>query len=245
MTTFNIYPAIDLMEGNVVRLKKGDPNQKTIFSNNPLSIANKWLSFGAKWLHIVNLDAAFGYDDDNNMQAITMIQNEFQNKSIAIQIGGGIRSFEQIDNYLNRGITRIILGTKAIEDQNFVADAIRKFGPSRIVIGIDARNGFVSTHGWKKDSSIIALSLTQELKTIGVKTIIYTDINRDGIGSGINLSATQELAQQSGMEVIASGGVNSISDIVSVREAGLSGVIVGRALYDGTIDPKKLFEIQE
>ena len=245
MTVFTIYPAIDLMNGDVVRLKKGNPDQKTIFSSDPLSVANQWLNLGAKWLHIVNLDAAFGNDDSNNIIAIKKIQNEFQNKSINIQIGGGIRSFDQINNYLDERITRIILGTKAIEDQLFVTEAIKKFGPSSIVIGIDARNGFVSTHGWKNDSSTTAISLVNELKIIGVKTIIYTDINRDGIGSGINLEATLSLAEQSGLEVIASGGVNSITDVESVKQAGLAGVIVGRALYDHKIDPDILFKIQE
>ncbi len=245
MTAFKVFPAIDLMDGDVVRLMKGDPDQKTIFSSDPPSMAIKWLTLGAKWLHIVNLDAAFGYDDSNNMLAIRKIQKDFQNRSIDIQIGGGIRSFDQIDKYLNEGISRVILGTKAIEDQKFVIDAINKFGSSRIVIGIDARNGFVSTHGWKKDSSITAISLANELKIIGVKTIIYTDINRDGIGTGINLSATLSLAEQSGLEVIASGGVNSFSDVESVKQAGLAGVIVGRALYDNKIDPAILFEVQE
>lgn len=245
MSKFTIYPAIDLMNGNVVRLKQGDPSQKTVYSSEPEQMAIKWLNLGAKWLHVVNLDGAFDDEDNKNIIAIKRILQETKDNPIKIQMGGGLRSMEMIKQTLDLGIQRVILGTIAVEKLELVEIAIQEFGPEKIIIGIDARDGVVSTHGWTVNQSLDALTFALNLKQIGVQTIIYTDISRDGVGGGVNLNTTIELAQKSGLDVIASGGIYSNEDVSAVKTAGLSGVIIGRALYEESIDPQTVFNLQE
>ncbi|MBW6472028.1 MAG: 1-(5-phosphoribosyl)-5-[(5-phosphoribosylamino)methylideneamino]imidazole-4-carboxamide isomerase [Anaerolineaceae bacterium] len=245
MRKFTVYPAIDLMNGNVVRLKQGDPSQKTIYSSEPEKMAKKWLDVGAKWLHVVNLDGAFDDEDNKNIKAIKRILLETKDNPINIQMGGGLRSLEMIKQTLDLGIHRVILGTIAVEKLDMVEIAIQEFGHEKIIIGIDARDGVVRTHGWTVDQPLDALTLSQNLRRIGVKTIIYTDISRDGVGGGVNLNSTVELAQKSGLDVIASGGIYSNEDVLAVKKAGLSGVIIGRALYEQSIDPHTIFNLQE
>lgn len=245
MSTFTIYPAIDLLKGNVVRLKQGDPNQKTIYSSDPAAIAAKWSGFGARWLHIVNLDGALDAEDDMNYGAIQKILSAINPELMKVQFGGGLRSLEMIRKMLDLGLSRVILGTVVVENPDVVETAIKEFGSDRIIAGIDARDGMVRTHGWTVDQSVDALEVTLAMKQIGIETIIYTDINRDGVGGGVNLKATADLARKSGLDVIASGGIYSKEDLLAVKQAGLSGVIVGRALYEEKIDPQSIFGIQE
>lgn len=230
--SFTIYPAIDLRAGKVVRLKEGDPARMTAYSDDPAEMANKWLSMGAAWLHVVNLDGAFGESDNANRSALESILK----LGAHVQFGGGMRSLDAIENAIELGVSRVVLGTIAIEKPQVVEDALKKFGPEKIAVGIDARDGFVAVRGWKDDSKIPAAALTLQMRTFGLRTVIFTDIRRDGLGSGLNIASTRELADVSGLDVIASGGVHTIDDVVAARKAGLAGTIIGRALYEGTVE---------
>jgi phosphoribosylformimino-5-aminoimidazole carboxamide ribotide isomerase len=230
--SFIVYPAIDLRNGKVVRLKEGDPNRMTSYSDDPAQIASQWLSAGATWLHVVNLDGAFGESDSANQIAVKSILK----LGARVQFGGGLRSLNAIEKVFEMGVSRAVLGTIAIEEPQIVKDAIQKFGAEKIAVGIDARDGFVSVRGWKDDSKILATDLALQMRTFGLDTVIFTDIRRDGLGSGLNIESTRELADVSGLDVIASGGVHTIDDVIAACDAKLSGVIIGRALYEGTID---------
>ncbi len=230
--SFTIYPAIDLRGGKVVRLKEGDPDRMTSYSDDPVEVATRWLGIGAEWLHVVNLDGAFGESDDANRSALKAILK----LGAQVQFGGGLRSLAAIDAALSLGVNRVVLGTLAIENTVVVADALKKFGAGKIAVGIDARDGFVSVRGWKNDSKISAGELARQMRTLGLRTVIFTDIRRDGLGSGLNIDSTRALAEASGLDVIASGGVHTIEDVIAARDANLLGVIIGRALYEGTIE---------
>lgn len=229
MTEFIVYPAIDLRGGQVVRLKQGDPARKTIFGNDPAAVARRWLEAGAIWLHVINLDGAFGEPDDANRAALQAILGT----GAQVQLGGGLRSLETVRTILNMGVQRAVIGTAAIENPELVRQVVANFGPEHLAVGVDAREGRVHTRGWVDDSGVDAFTLAEELRAEGVETIIVTDINRDGMGSGVNVELAKRLAQTTDMRVIASGGVDSLDDIRRVRQADLPGVIVGRALYDG------------
>jgi phosphoribosylformimino-5-aminoimidazole carboxamide ribotide isomerase len=230
--SFIIYPAIDLRAGKVVRLKEGDPARMTAYSDNPAETAQRWLSAGAQWLHVVNLDGAFGESDNANRLALESILK----LDAQVQLGGGLRSLEAINTALSLGVSRVVLGTIAIEQPGIVADSLTKFGAEKIAVGIDARDGLVRVRGWKDNSGISAIDLALQMRTLGLRTVIFTDTRRDGLGSGLNILSTRELADVSGLDVIASGGVHTIEDVLAAREADLSGVIIGRALYEGTIE---------
>jgi phosphoribosylformimino-5-aminoimidazole carboxamide ribotide isomerase len=232
--SFTIYPAIDLRGGKVVRLKEGDPARMTSYSDDPAKTGQRWLSAGASWLHVVNLDGAFGESDNANRAALESILK----CGARVQFGGGMRSLDAMDAALSLGVTRVILGTIAIEQPDVVADAVKRFGTERIAVGIDARDGLVRTRGWKDDSGVSALDLALQIRDTGIGTVIFTDVSRDGLGSGLNIPATRELSERSGLDVIASGGVHTIDDVLAAKDAGLAGCIIGRALYDGTIDLK-------
>lgn len=234
-----IYPAIDLRGGKVVRLKEGDPARMTAYSDDPAEMARKWLSMGAVWLHVVNLDGAFGESDDANRSALEVILK----LGAQVQFGGGMRSLDAIEDAIALGVSRVVLGTIAIEQPKVVIAALKKFGPEKIAVGIDARDGLVAVRGWKSDSGILAKDLALQMRTVGLRTVIFTDIRRDGLGSGLNMPSTRELADVSGLDVIASGGVHTLDDVIAVREAKLSGVIIGRALYDGTVDLEKALQV--
>ncbi len=230
-----IYPAIDLRGGKVVRLKEGDPARMMTYSDDPAEMARKWLGMGAAWLHVVNLDGAFGESDDANRSALEAILK----LGAQVQFGGGMRSLDAIENAIALGVSRVVLGTIAIEQPKVVIAALKKFGPEKIAVGIDARDGLVAVRGWKSDSGILAKDLALQMRTVGLRTVIFTDIRRDGLGSGLNIPSTRELADVSGLDVIASGGVHTLDDVIAARDAKLSGVIIGRALYEGTIDLKE------
>jgi len=233
--SFTIYPAIDLRNGKVVRLKEGDPARLTAYSDDPKETALRWLEAGAKWIHVVNLDGAFGESDNANRSALeSILETDAQ-----VQFGGGMRSLDDVKDALELGVGRVVLGTVAVEEPDVVDDALSCFGPERISVGIDARDGYVRTRGWKDDSGISAEQLALQMRTLGLRTVIFTDIRRDGLGSGLNIPATRELADGSGLDVIASGGVHTMDDVIAARDTNLAGVIIGRALYEGTISLKE------
>jgi phosphoribosylformimino-5-aminoimidazole carboxamide ribotide isomerase len=236
--SFTIYPAIDLRGGHVVRLREGDPACTTTYGDDPAATARRWLNAGASWLHVVNLDGAFGERDMANHQALLSILKVAHEFDKQVQFGGGLRSLDAIDRALNLGVSRVVLGTIAIEQPRVVVEALKNFGSSRVAVGIDARDGLVLVHGWKSNSGIAAVDLAIQMRDLGVRSIIFTDVNRDGVGRGLNIEATQELAPLSGLELIASGGVQTLEDVRAARDANLSGVIVGRAIYEGTLDLK-------
>lgn len=239
--SFTIFPAIDLRHGRVVRLQYGDPEHQTVFSDDPVAMAEKWLAAGAEWLHIVNLDGAFDEAGAANLQVLPRLI-ELEAK---VQFGGGVRTLDDMERVLEAGVARVILGTAAIETPALVGQAIAHFGADRIVVGIDARDGRVQTRGWLKDTAVTPAELGQKMKALGVRTAVYTDINRDGVLTGVNAAATAELAQATGLHVIASGGVASLDDIrqcYTLAYQGIAGVITGRAIYDGRINLQEAFD---
>jgi len=242
MSNFTIYPAIDLRDGKVVRLKEGDPARMTFYGDDPSKTAEHWLSMGARWLHVVNLDGAFGENDLKNQAALEAILSVAKEHNVKVQFGGGLRSLNTMERALDLGASRLVLGTIAIEQPDIVSEAINKFGTGRVAVGIDARDGFVRVRGWKDKSEILAMDLTFQMRERGVKTIVFTDISRDGLGSGLNIPATRALAEGSKLDVIASGGVHTLEDVLAARDAELAGVIVGRAIYDGSLDLKQALD---
>lgn len=228
-----IFPAIDLRGGKCVRLIQGDFDKETVYSDDPRATALKWQSMGAKFLHVVDLDGARAGEPQN----ITTIKNILDAVKIPIEVGGGIRTLDDVEKLLALGVRRVILGSVAVENISLVEDAAKKFG-DKIVVGIDARGGFVATHGWEKSSAVKAEELAKKIVAAGVKTIIYTDIAKDGMLSGVNAENFAELAKNSGAEIIASGGVKSLEDIRALKAAKIAGVIVGKAIYTGTLDLK-------
>ncbi len=234
MSPFTVYPAIDLRAGKVVRLVQGDPARQTVYDDNPAKIARQWLAAGASWLHVVNLDGAFGHQDTNNLQALNAILAAVAGRG-HVQFGGGLRSLDDIERVLSLEAGRVILGTAAIESPDMVAEAIARFGAEKIGVGIDARDHQVQVRGWVRAAGIDPITLGKELARLKVRTAVYTNIARDGVGSGVDVAASQRLAEETGLSVIAAGGVASLADVQRVREAGLSGVIIGRALYEGQV----------
>lgn len=241
--SFTIYPAIDLRGGKVVRLKEGDPARMTLYSDDPAEVAKRWLAMGARWLHVVNLDGAFGEGDGANQQALLSILKAANEFGADVQFGGGLRSLDSMSQALSLGVSRIVLGTIAVEQPDVVTKALKKFGAEKIAVGIDARDGVVRVRGWQSDGGVSVQDLALQMRMLGLCTIIFTDVSRDGMGHGLNITATRELADVSGMDVIASGGVNTLDDVMMARDAGLSGAIVGRALYEETIDLEETLKV--
>lgn len=240
--SFTIYPAIDLRGGRVVRLKEGDPKRMTTYSDDPVETARRWLEAGARWLHVVNLDAAFGESDDANRAAIEALLPVAKRFEAQVQLGGGIRSLDSVARAMDLGVSRAVLGTIAVEQPQTVVAALEKFGAGRIAAGIDARDGLVRVRGWKDNSGLPATELALRLKAAGLRTVIFTDVSRDGLGSGLNIPSTRALADSSGLDVIGSGGVKTLGDVIAARQAKLSGVVIGRALYEGTIDLRNVLK---
>ena len=232
MSEFTIYPAIDLRQGRVVRLAQGDPGRETCYSDDPLQVAQRWEAAGAIWLHCVNLDGAFGEKGKQNHQALTRILET----PLSVQFGGGIRDIPSITQAFDLGASRVVVGTAFVEAPGFVLAALDQFGPERVAVGIDARDGIAQIRGWQEAAMITAEDLAQRWADMGGRWLIFTDISRDGMGRGVNVDATTALADSTGLRVIASGGVRTLSDVQRVRDAGLAGVIIGRALYEGHIE---------
>jgi len=238
-----IIPAIDIQNGNCVRLRQGDFSQETIFHDNPVDMAKKWAEEGAERLHLVDLDGA-RLGSPVNIKIVSDICKSIPN--IPIQIGGGIRDIETAERYLETGASFIIIGTKAVEDPNFIKELCNKF-PGKIIVGVDAKNGEVATDGWKSISNRNVVELSKEFEGYGVTEIVYTDIEKDGMMKGLNINATLNLAKNVNIPIIASGGVSCIEDVnkISVHiDSGISGIIIGRALYEKKIsieEAKKIF----
>lgn len=236
MSAFIIYPAIDIRGGKCVRLVQGDYNQETIYNENPLEVAKSWEAQGGKFIHLVDLDGAkAGHPvNDEIIGAIAAGVN------VPVQVGGGLRSIEDVKRVLSLGVSRVILGTAAIEDREFTEAVLGTYG-DKVAIGIDARDGYVATRGWLETSSVKAEVLAKELAAKGAETFIFTDISRDGMMQGPNIEAIAALAAASGRTVIASGGVTVLKDLIQLNEhrhQGIGGAIVGKALYTGSIDLK-------
>lgn len=231
-----LIPAIDLKDGQCVRLKQGDMDQSTTFGDNPAAMARKWLDAGARRLHLVDLNGAFA-GQPKNLAAIKAILNEV-NSEIPVQLGGGIRDLDTIEKYLDAGLKYVIIGTAAVKNPGFLQDACSAFS-GHIIVGLDAKDGKVAIDGWSKLTGQDVFSVAKRFEDWGVESIIYTDIGRDGMLSGINIDATVRLAQSVRIPVIASGGLSNLEDIknlCAVRDDGVEGVICGRAIYTGDLD---------
>lgn len=223
-----VIPAIDLRGGKCVRLYQGDYSQETVFSDDPVDVALKWQSLGAKRLHLVDLDGAAGGEPYN----LATIEDIVQKITIPIQIGGGIREAGTIEQLLGTGVKRVILGTVAVEDPELVREACRNFGEA-IILGLDAREGYICTRGWREKTDLKATTLAHDMAKLGARRFIYTDISRDGTLSQPNFEAVAELLTETDLPVIASGGVSSISHLERLSRLGVEGAVVGRALYTG------------
>ncbi len=231
-----IFPAIDLKQGCAVRLSKGEMQSAKIYSKDPCELAKKFEDLGAKWLHLVDLDGAF-VGEAINFKAIERI---VKSTRLRVEVGGGIRDEARIKEYLSLGVDRFILGSAALKNRDFVRRMAKLY---RIVVGIDAKEGFVATEGWAELSRVKATDLARDYADAGVCAIICTDISRDGMLSGVNVEFSRSIAKASGIDTIASGGVKDMSDIIALKNAGsIAGLIVGKAYYEGTLDLKKAFE---
>ena len=233
-----LIPAIDIKNGKCVRLRQGNMNDETIYSENPLKIADRWIKEGAKHLHIVDLDGAVSGKPGN---AHTIHSITEAHPDIIIQVGGGIRDEDTIQTYLDAGVNYVIIGTRAVTTPHFVSDVCLEF-PNHIIVGLDTKDGKLATEGWSKLSNHDAVDMAQRFEEDGVVAIIFTDIGRDGMMSSVNISATLELCQHITIPVIASGGIKNMDDIKALCEIaseGVEGAITGRAIYEGTIDFRK------
>ncbi|NLK74560.1 MAG: 1-(5-phosphoribosyl)-5-[(5-phosphoribosylamino)methylideneamino]imidazole-4-carboxamide isomerase [Clostridiales bacterium] len=236
-----IFPAIDIKDGKCVRLSQGRFDNVLIYSDTPLNIAKLWEAQGASFIHIVDLDGALvGYSV--NDEVIKTIVSEVK---IPVQVGGGIRTIKDIEHKLSLGVDRVIIGTKAVNDPGFINEAIQSFGADRIVIGIDAKDGLVAIEGWETISNYNAISLALDMKKLGVKTIVYTDISKDGMLQGPNITHTNEIAKATGLNIIASGGISSLKDLELLQEIAIYGAIIGKALYENKIDLVKAIQMFE
>ena len=235
------YPAIDLKDGECVRLLRGNMEAATVFNNDPAAQAKSFEALGCKWLHLVDLNGAF-LGRPVNTRAVDKILNEI---SIPVELGGGIRDRDTIEMWLDKGVSRVILGTTAVRDPNFVCEVCRAY-PGKVAVGIDARNDGVAVEGWATATNITAQNLALKFEDVGVAALVYTDISRDGAMAGPNIEATMKLAEAVNIPVILSGGVSSMDDLKEVKRVGganLDGLICGRAVYDGLIDVAEATEI--
>jgi phosphoribosylformimino-5-aminoimidazole carboxamide ribotide isomerase len=231
MPTFTLFPAIDLRAGKVVRLAQGDPSRQTTYGDDPRAWAERWKSEGAEWLHVINLSGAFDEDARANLKALESILTV----GLKVEFGGGIRDQESLRLPLEMGVNRVFLGTAAIQNPALVDWAIASFGPAKIAGDIGARDGKVTVRGWQETTPLTILEVGQRFHQQGIAWCVLTDVARDGVSTGVNVSSAVELQAATGLQVVASGGVSTLEDIRRVRDAGLAGVIIGRALYEGQI----------
>ena len=233
-----IYPAIDIKDGNCVRLLQGKFSDLTVYGDNPAEMAKKWESLGGEYIHVVDLDGALKGHGVN----AEIIRQICESVSVPVQTGGGIRTMEDIEAKLSCGISRVIIGTKAVSNPDFVKEAVKKYG-DKIVIGIDAKDGMVAVEGWEKTSDFTALEFAKKMVDLGVKTIVYTDIATDGTLAGPNVEAMREMAAAVDADIIASGGIGNIEHIKALKDTGVEGVIVGKALYTDNVDLSEAIKI--
>lgn len=235
-----IYPAIDIIDGKAVRLTQGRYDDVTVFNDNPVDAAKQWVEAGATFIHLVDLDGArYGKSFVNQI-----IKDVTSQLNIPVQVGGGVRTIEDVDTRISAGASRVIIGTAAVKNPELVKKAVEKY-PDKIAVGVDAKNGMVAVTGWEEVSDITAVDLCLKMKEMGVKTIIYTDISKDGMMSGPNIDSTRELIEKTGMDIIASGGVSCMQDIENVKNINAAGVIIGKALYNGALDLKQVIDTFE
>ncbi len=227
-----LYPAIDMKDGKCVRLTQGLFDNVKVYGHNPCDMAKLWVSKGATFLHVVDLDGALAGRTVNE----SVIQELVRSVDIPIQLGGGIRSRQAVEYMLNLGISRVIIGTKAVKEPEFIRGLVEEFGAERIVIGVDAKDGMAAAEGWEEVSALTALKLCQIMKGYGVRHVVYTDIGRDGMLSGPNVAATKKLTDETGMDIIASGGVSCMEDLQELYEHNIKGAIIGKALYEKRLE---------
>ena len=233
-----IYPAIDLVDGKAVRLFKGDYAQMTVYSEDPASVAKDFQAAGAKYIHLVDLEGAKSGVPEN----VTTIRKIIAETDLFVEVGGGIRNLETVETYLSAGVNRVILGTAAVTDPAFLEEALAKYG-EKIAVGVDLKDGFVAIKGWTETSSLDAETFFGRMQTLGVKTVICTDISRDGAMKGTNRELYRELSAKYSIDLIASGGVSSLEDVEALAAMGLHGAIIGKAYYIGAIDLKTAIEV--
>ena len=233
-----IFPAIDLYGGKAVRLYKGDYAQMTVYSDNPVSVAKDFVAAGAKNIHIVDLEGAKN-GDTPNLATVCAIKEQ---SGLFCEVGGGVRSIQVVDRYINAGVDRVILGTAALSDPAFLQEVVAKYG-EKIAVGVDLKDGYVAVKGWTEKTDMEAFAFCERMQKLGVKTIICTDISKDGAMQGCNLPLYKELAERSSMQIIASGGVSNIENVKKLAEMDLYGAIIGKAYYTGDIDLKEAIEV--
>lgn len=221
-----LYPAIDMLDGQAVRLKQGKRDDVTVYGD-PVALARQWRDQGAQWLHLVDLTAAF----EGQSRHLPLIREVVAAFGGPVELGGGLRTMEDVDLRMEAGVSRVIIGTAAAENPDLVAEACRKY-PGQVAVGIDAKNGLVATRGWVEATALTAAELALRMRDLGVTTVIYTDVSRDGMMRGPNVPATKALIGQTGMEIIGSGGVSAIGDLLAFKEAGCAGAILGKAIYE-------------
>ena len=234
-----LYPAIDMLDGQAVRLRQGKRDDVTVFGN-PVDLAKKWRSTGAEWLHLVDLTAAF----EGKTAHLPLIREVVAAFDGRVELGGGLRTMADIALRVEAGVSRCIIGTAAAENPALVEEACKAF-PGKIAVGIDAKNGLVATRGWVETSTLTAVDLALRMKDMGVTTIIYTDVSRDGMMQGPNVEATRRLIEQTGMDIIGSGGVSCLDDLRNLRDAGCAGAILGRAMYEGAFTVEEAIKAME
>lgn len=232
-----IFPAIDILKGKCVRLIQGDYNKEVVYDDSPVKMAQQWEAKQAEFIHIVDLDGAKSGQSINESIIIDIAKSV----NVPIQVGGGIRSMETVQTYLDNGVNRVIVGTAAIENPDFLKEAVETYG-ERIVVSLDAKEGYVATDGWTDTSDVRALDIVKDLEKLGVKTIVYTDIAKDGMLQGPNLAEQQAINEATTIDVIASGGVTTREDVDQLKQLDLYGAIVGKALYDGKVTFEELIK---
>ena len=234
----NIFPAIDLYDKKAVRLFKGDYNQMTVYSENPIDVARDFEAKGAKFIHMVDLEGA----KDGTTPNLSIVADIANKTSLFVEIGGGIRSMETVDKYLSAGVSRVILGTSAVTDEEFLKSAIEKYG-EKIAVGADVKDGYIAIKGWLEKSAYTLDAFFEKMQDMGVKTIICTDISKDGAMKGTNLQMYKELSKKYSLDIVASGGVSAIDDVKALRKMELYGAIIGKAYYTGAIDLTEAIEV--
>ena len=233
-----IFPAIDIVNGKAVRLFKGDYNQMTVYNDNPVEVALDFKSKGAEWIHIVDLEGAKNGQTPN----LETVRDILKSCNLKAEIGGGIRSLEVIEKYLKIGVSRVILGTSAVTDRNFLIQAVKKYG-DKIAVGVDIKDGYVAIKGWTEKSDYTAMAFCKDMQDLGVKTIISTDISKDGAMQGANHELYKELSEKLSIDIIASGGVSSISDVERLKKQCVYGAIIGKAYYTGAINLEQAIKV--
>ena len=239
-----IIPAIDLKNGTCVRLRQGRMEDATVYSDDPVATATRWVDAGAQRLHVVDLDGAFAGKPENKEAVVGILA---KHPELPVQLGGGVRDIATIDAYLDLGLRWVIIGTQAVKEPEFVTEACRQF-PDQIIVGVDAKDGWVATEGWAEASTVSAVEVVKRFADVGASSIGYTDIGRDGMLSGVNIEATTSLARETGCPVIASGGLKGLSDVtelLAVEADGVIGAITGRAIYEGTLDLSEAIGLTE